>query len=151
MDTSSVFQVSHPTRDVYVTRTMEGERIFDSFGQDTNTYCDCFISPKLLPKGMIEDAEVLVMGTLGLAYSETAMSMNEAMAIAKEAGTLVMIDCNWRPVFWDEPEHALDNIRPFMEQADLVKITDEEAEWAYGISAQEALNNPSTVRLKDPL
>lgn len=139
-------QVSHPTRDVYVIRTTEGDRIFDSFGQNTNTYCDCFITSSFLPKAVIQDAEVLVMGTLGLAYSETSQAMQDAMALAKKASTLVMIDCNWRPVFWDEPDSALDVIRPFMEQADLVKITDEEAEWAYGISAQEALKNPARVR-----
>lgn len=139
-------RVSNATRDVYVIRTTEGDRIFDSFGQDTNTYCDCFITSSSLPKEVIENAEVLVMGTLGLAYSETGKAMQDAMALAKEAGTLVMIDCNWRPVFWDEPDSALDVIRPFMDQADLVKITDEEAEWAYGISAEEALKNPARVR-----
>eukprot|EP00892_Ulva_mutabilis_P010956 jgi/Ulvmu1/8232/UM041_0042.1 len=145
VDTSAVERVSHATRDVYVIRTMEGDRIFDSFGQDTNTYCDCFISADRLPKNAIENAEVLVMGTLGLAYPDTKKAMHEAMSLAKEADTLVMIDCNWRPVFWDAPDSALDIIRPFLEQGDLVKITDEEAEWAFGIPAAEAMQEPARV------
>lgn len=145
MDTSAVRRVTHPTRDVYVIRTMGGDRIFDSFGQDTNTYCDCFISSEALPKAVIEEAEVLVMGTLGLAYSDTSKAMQAAMSTAKEARTLVMIDCNWRPVFWDDPDSALDSIRPFLEQGDLVKITDEEAEWAFGIPTAVALEEPDRV------
>ena len=135
----------HPTRDVYVTRTNEGDRTFDSFGQDTNTYCDCFIEASSLPKAKIQSAEVLVCGTLGLAYPTTNGAMHEAVKIAKDADTTVLIDVNWRPVFWDQPDKALPVIEPFVQMADVVKITDEEVEWMFGIPAAEALKDAEKV------
>lgn len=86
------------------------------------------------------------MGTLGLAYPETAAAMREAVAVARAAGTRVLIDVNWRPVFFEAPDGALDVILPFVREADIVKITDEEAEWAFGIAASDALANPGKAR-----
>ena len=137
--------MEQPTRDVYVVRTDGGDRVFDSFGQDTNTFCDCFIKADKLPKEMIEKATVLVTGSLGLAYPMTREAMQEAVKIAKAADTTVLVDINWRPVFWDEPDKALDTIMPYVQQADLVKLTDEEAEWAFGIKAADALAYPEQV------
>jgi fructokinase len=145
--------VPEPTRDVYVVRTLDGDRIFDSFGHDTNSYCDCFIRAEDLPRDKLKASEVVVMGTLGLAYPETGKAMKEAMAICKQSDTIVMVDVNWRPVFWENPDTATDEIVPFVQQADLVKITDEEAEWAFGIPRAEALQHPRLVcawpRLKE--
>ena len=150
MDTESVARVEEPTRDVYVVRTDTGDRIFDSFGQDTNTYCDCFIRKENLPVDKIKKAEVLVTGTLGLAYPVTNEAMHEAVKIAQEAGTTVLIDVNWRPVFWDKPDQALDVIVPYVKQADVVKMTDEEVEWAFGVDAADALAHPEKVRILRP-
>ncbi len=54
----------------------------------------------------MQAAKVLVLGTLGLAYPATRAAMEAAVAAAKEAGTLVFIDVNWRPVFWPDVEAA---------------------------------------------
>lgn len=138
-------RVEHPTRDVYVVRTADGDRIFDSFGQDTNTYCDCFIEAEHLPVDVIQKAKVLVLGTLGLAYPVTGAAMRAAVKAAKEADTLVFVDTNWRPVFFDDPSSAVEPIVEFLKGADVVKITDEEAEWAFGIPAVDALDDPLRV------
>ena len=45
-------------------------------------------------------------GTLGLAYPATAAAMRKAVAAARAAGCLVLVDVNWRPVFWPDPEAA---------------------------------------------
>lgn len=44
---------SEPTRDVYVTRTSQGERSFVGFGNDNKSFSDCFIDPDLLPENAI--------------------------------------------------------------------------------------------------
>lgn len=150
VDMSAVRRVDHPTRDVYVVRHADGDRVFDSFGQDTNTYCDCFIEPDQLPEAVIRGAAVTVMGTLGLAYTMTGAAMNRAADIARAGSGLLLVDVNWRPVFWNDPASALDIIMPFVQKADLVKITDEESEWAFGIPAEEAIEQPSRVLEKLP-
>ena len=150
VDVTSVKQTSSsPTRDVYVTRKLDGDRVFDSFGQDTNTYCDCFIDAAELPVDKIQAAEVLVMGTLGTAYPRTREALHRARDLAKEAGTTVFVDVNWRPVFFDDPERALESVLPVVHGADLVKITDEEVEWALGLPAARALEHPEEARSKD--
>lgn len=142
----AVRRVPAPTRDVYVVRKMDGDRVFDSFGQDTNTFSDCFIGVEDLPREMIGGAQVVVMGTLGLAYPQTGAAMREAMAICKTTDTLALVDVNWRPVFWNNPEAAKKDILPFTLEADIVKITDDEAEWLFDIDRKSALKNPSLVR-----
>jgi fructokinase len=145
VDVSCVQRVQQPTREVYVVRTLDGDRTFDSFGHDTNTYCDCFIQAQDLPKDKIRAAEVLVLGTLGLAYPVTNKAMHEAIDTAQEADTMVLIDVNWRPVFFDKPEEARKDILPFVHKADVVKITDEEVEWAFNLPPVDALAHPNKV------
>jgi fructokinase len=43
----------------------------------------------------------VVTGTLGLAYPQTREAMEAAAAAAKEGGTRLLVDVNWRPVFWE--------------------------------------------------
>lgn len=145
VDVSAVRRVEQPTRDVYVVRTATGDRIFDSFGQDTTTYCDCFIDADHLPVDKICAAKVLVLGTLGLAYPVTAEAMRAAVAVAKAAQTVVLVDVNWRPVFFEDPDGATKTVMDFAKGADVVKITDEEAEWGLGIPAADALAEPAKV------
>lgn len=47
---------------------------------------------------------MLITGTLGLAYPATAAALRAAVAAAKRGDGLVVIDVNWRPVFWEDPK-----------------------------------------------
>lgn len=58
----------------------------------------------------------------------------------------VLVDVNWRPVFFVDAQAAPGLIKPYVERADIVKLTDEEAEWLWGIPAFEALHSPEKVR-----
>ena len=49
---------------------------------------------------------------------------------------------NWRPVFWDDVSQAPDIIKPYVSSADIVKLSDEEAEWLFGLAAADALQHP---------
>ena len=64
------------------------------------------------------------------------------------AGAQVVIDVNWRPVFWEDPDHARDAIMPYLEKADIVKVSDEEVEWLLGVPAADALFNPEKARAR---
>lgn len=144
VDVSGVQRVLQPTRDVYVTRDEDGDREFAGFGLPSEEYCDCFISSAHLPKNMLQNTKVLVTGSLGLAYPTTAEALNAAVAAVKAAGGLVLVDVNWRVVFWKDPETARDVIRKYMQEADVVKLSDADLEWLYGIGA-EALQDPCGV------
>lgn len=54
----------------------------------------------------------------------------------------MLVDINWRPVFWEDESSALAAIKPYACKADIVKMSDEEAEWMFGIPAKDALDHP---------
>ena len=58
----------------------------------------------------------------------------------------VLVDINWRPVFWEDECSAMAAIKPYVGKADIVKMSDEEAEWLFGIPAKDALQHPLKAR-----
>ncbi|KAK9816807.1 hypothetical protein WJX72_005293 [[Myrmecia] bisecta] len=149
VDLSAVQRVKQPTRDVLVTRSLEGDRTFSGFGvAKTTEYADCFLDSDKLPIDVIQNATALVTGTLGLAYPVTAAAMNRAVETAKSGPCQVLIDVNWRPVFWADNQDANTLIAEYCRKADILKLSEEEAEWLYGVPADIALEQPEQVYAK---
>ena len=48
----------------------------------------------------LQSATALVTGTLGLAFPTTAKAMHHAVDAATSSPCCVLVDVNWRPVFW---------------------------------------------------
>ena len=71
--------------------------------------------------------------------------VSRASTSANMLSLQVLVDVNWRPVFWDSESSAMDAIKPYACKADIVKMSDEEAEWLFGIPARDALQHPSKV------
>lgn len=86
----------------------------------------------------------------GSAREEAARSPHPPLALpswpkgicAAEADSLC---CGRRPVFWPDPEAARPVIRGYVDQADIVKITEQEAAWLLGLDPEEALARPKLV------
>jgi fructokinase len=147
VDLSDVQHVSAPTRDVLVTRDHSGDRTFAGFGKaDNKHYADCLIDAAKLPHDKIKNATTLVTGTLGLAFPKTAEAMYKAVEICNQGPCSLLVDINWRPVFWEEkaPE-ASQVIKQYLSKAEIVKLTDEEAEFLFGLTASDALQHPEKV------
>jgi fructokinase len=121
-----------PTRIVLVKRDETGERSFVGFS-DPNpaAFADAHLSPEWIDDIDFAGVGYLVMGTLGLAYPTTASAMERARDKAQQAGTKLVIDLNWRPVFWPNEAIAPKTIRAFLQAADLLKLSLEEAEWLF--------------------
>ena len=49
-------------------------------------YADCFIDPGALPVEALQGADLLVTGTLGLAYPMTADAMHRSVELARSSG-----------------------------------------------------------------
>ena len=151
VDVSGVQRVDAPTRDVYVVFDTAGERQFVGFGtDDTTAFADCFLDAGALPTPALAGAGALITGTLGLAYSATAAAMGAAVDAAKAGGVPVVVDINWRPVFFPDPAAAPAAVAPYAARADVVKLAEEEAEWLYGVPADEALAAPDAVLARLP-
>ncbi|MBF1989725.1 carbohydrate kinase family protein [Fischerella thermalis] len=121
-----------PTRQVYVVRSLGGDRHFAGFGQyDTTEFADTRLEAKQLPIKLFEAADFLVLGTLELAYPESGKAVHHALELAQEYNLKVLLDVNWRPVFWTNPDIAPQAIRALFKQIDFLKLSLEEAEWLF--------------------
>ncbi len=118
-----------PTRQVYVVRSEKGDRSFAGFGgSDTSQFADAFLDGSKLPESLFNYGEFLVLGTLELAYPQTRSAIKKALQLAEQYGLKVLVDINWRSMFWPEPSEAKLLIEELFKHVDFLKIAKEEAE-----------------------
>lgn len=121
-----------PTRQVAVLRSNTGDRQFVGFmGGDTTVFADTHLQANRLPVELFHSADFLVTGTLGLASPDTRQAIESALELAAQQQLKTLIDINWRPVFWPEPELAKPLILAVIQAADFLKLSSEEAEWLF--------------------
>lgn len=129
-----------PTRQVDVVRTMTGDRIFAGFtGYDTTEFADAYLQVSDLPRQLFEAADFLVLGTLELAYPNSGASVHKALQLAEQYDVKVLLDVNWRPVFWSNPEIAPQIIQKLFKQVDFLKLSKEEAELLFNVTDPGAI------------
>ncbi|MBD2773125.1 carbohydrate kinase family protein [Iningainema tapete] len=130
-----------PTRQVYVVRDLKGDRNFAGFGKhDTSEFADTHLKTDLLPQSLFQTADFLVLGTLEAAYPESERAIHYALKLAEQYDIKILLDVNWRPVFWTSPDIAQQKIRELFKQVDFVKLAKEEAEWLFDTSDAGAIN-----------
>ncbi len=157
VDTSGVqIHLTAPTRQVCVTHSEDGDRHFTGFvgtgfvgtgfveagfaDSEVNTaFADTLLLAAELPVKLFEDAEFLVLGTLGLASEVTARAINRALDLAEENFVKIIVDVNWRSIFWSNGDLAPKLINDLLLRADFVKFSAEEAEWLYETSSPRAI------------
>lgn len=121
-----------PTRQVYVTRDLAGDRTFAGFGEyDTSEFADTRLQAKQLPDSLFQEADFLVLGTLELAYPESEEAVHRALELAEQYDLKIVLDVNWRPVFWHDPNIAHQKIPELFNKVDFLKLSKEEAEWLF--------------------
>ncbi|HEY9708525.1 MAG TPA: carbohydrate kinase [Oculatellaceae cyanobacterium] len=118
-----------PTRQVYVVRSETGDREFAGFGDlDTSQFADAFLDASKLPESLFENADFLVLGTLELAYPQTREAITKALQLAEQYDVKILMDVNWRPMFWPDQSAAVPLIQEVLKKVDFLKIAREEAE-----------------------
>jgi len=129
-----------PTREVYVLRSVEGDREFAGFGdRPTDQFADAFLDRDRLPIPLFEQAEFLIIGTLELAYPTTRQAIFRTLELANTYNIKVLVDINWRPMFWPDPEAAQPLIKKLWQYVDFVKLSREEAEWLFNTAESGAI------------
>ena len=130
-----------PTRQVYVLRSNDGDRIFAGFGDlPTDKFADTRLQADELPEKLFAGAEFLVLGTLEMAYPETRRAIERALELADAYYTKIFLDVNWRPVFWDDRAEGERAIWKMMSQVDFVKLSEEEAQWLFKTTDAETIS-----------
>lgn len=129
-----------PTRQVYVVRSATGDRSFAGFGdRNTAEFADTRLQADQLPDHLFAAADFLVLGTLELAYPESQKSVLRALQMAEQYDIKIILDVNWRPVFWQDPEIARQTIGKLFKKIDFLKLSQEEAEWLFNTTDPGAI------------
>ena len=131
---------SAPTRIVYVVRDAAGDRSFAGFGaRDTTEFADTYLQAEHLPEPLFKTADFLVLGTLELAYPQSQKAILKAVELAKKYQVKIFIDINWRPMFWQNPDAAIELILNLVQNADFLKLTNEEAQLLFNTIEPKAI------------
>ena len=131
-----------PTRQVYVTRTAQGDRTFAGFGdKKPDRFADAYLQAQYLPPELFLEAEYLVLGTLELAYPQTRAAVFRALELAEEYHLKIVLDVNWRPMFWLDEQEALPLIKELWQYVDFLKLAEEEAEWLFNTADAGAISD----------
>ena len=95
------------------------------------------LEPQDVPAKQIREARLLHLTGITPALSATAAAaVDHAIALARDAGTLVSLDLNYRAALWS-PEEARELYRKLLPQVDLVFAGDEEAMIALGLDQSQ--------------
>ena len=131
-----------PTRIVTVNRDNYGDRYFSGFDTSVNkVFADEALDRNLIEKDiqslekLFSQTKFLVCGTNVLASSKSAKSIYFLLSIAKKFDVKIIIDLNWREVFWEYSTFSskiskierFDLIHHFLKYANILKLAREEA------------------------
>ena len=98
---------------------------------------DTCLRPEDVDDALIRDARVFHFGTLSLTDEPAASATRSAVRLAKDHGLLISLDPNLRKPLWRSEADAKAAIEWSLHQADIVKISDEEIEFLWGLSPQD--------------
>jgi fructokinase len=132
------------TRQVQVLRTETGDRQFAGFVGNSE-FADTHLQAQFLPVELFESAEFLVIGSLGFAYPETRQAIQQSLDLADRHYLKVLMDVNWRPMFWANPDDAKPMIQSILQRIDFLKLSLEEAEWLFGTTNPRAIAHLSDL------
>ena len=118
----------------FVTLDDTGDRSF-SFARKPGA--DTQLKAEEVEYGLIDDAKVLHIGTLSLTDEPAKTATQKAVAYAKEKGKLLTFDPNLRKPLWKSLEDAKEQMLWGLSQADVVKISDEEVDFLFGLGIEE--------------
>ena len=118
----------------FVTLDDTGDR---SFSVARKPGADTQLKAEEVEYGLIDDAKVLHIGTLSLTDEPAKTATQKAVAYAKEKGKLLTFDPNLRKPLWKSLEDAKEQMLWGLSQADVVKISDEEVDFLFGLGIEE--------------
>ena len=98
---------------------------------------DTCLSPDEIDESLIADAKVFHFGTLSLTDEPAASATRKAIELAKAHGLTISLDPNLRKPLWKSEADAKRAIEWSLHQADIVKISDEEIDFLWGLSPEE--------------
>ncbi|MBO6959826.1 MAG: carbohydrate kinase [Prochlorococcus marinus CUG1438] len=153
------------TRVVNVDRNQFGDRFFSGFEESSHSFfadevlCKALIEKEILnlEKSFLE-SRYLVTGTILLSSPKSAETIFFLLEQAKKLEVKVVIDLNWREVFWDHSSFSseiskatrVNLIKKFLNHANVLKLAKEEATLFFEdenplLISQQLANRPDVI------
>lgn len=104
------------------------------FAFSRNGSADTLLNENEIDEDFIKSARVFHCGTLSLTDEPSKSATKKALKIAKENGVCISVDPNLREMLWKSKNQAIEAIKEVITFADIIKISDYEAEYLYGTS-----------------
>lgn len=118
----------------FVTLDETGNREF-SFSRKPGA--DTCLTYEELDLSLIDEAKIFHFGTLSLTEEPARSATYKAVAYARQQGKLITYDPNLRKPLWKDLKAAREQLLWGLGQADVVKISDEEVEFLFGLGVEE--------------
>ncbi|XP_027367146.1 probable fructokinase-7 [Abrus precatorius] len=113
----------------FVTLRADGEREFLFF---RNPSADMLLHESELDKNLIKQAKIFHYGSISLINEPCKSAHLAAMRIAKDSGCILSYDPNLRLALWPSAEAARNGIMSIWNQADIIKISEDEITFLTG-------------------
>jgi len=130
----------------FVSLSENGERSF-SFARKPGA--DMMLSFEDIPEDLLKNTKIFHFGTLSMTSEPSKTATENSVQKAKENGTLISFDPNYRAPLWENIEDAKERMLWGLNHADIIKISDEEVEMltdkSYKEFAQELLNKKAKL------
>ncbi|EYU38801.1 hypothetical protein ABFS82_03G070600 [Erythranthe guttata] len=120
------FDTGARTALAFVTLRADGEREFMFY---RNPSADMLLTPDELNLDLIRSAKVFHYGSISLIVEPCRSAHLKAMEVAKAAGALLSYDPNLRLPLWSSAEEARRQIMSIWDQAEVIKVSDEELQF----------------------
>ena len=118
----------------FVTLDATGNRAF-SFARKPGA--DTCLRSEEIDYKLLDDCKVFHFGTLSLTNDPAHSATQAAVSYAKKQGKRISFDPNLRKPLWPSETAAKEQIEWGLHQADVVKISDEEVGFLWGLSPEE--------------
>lgn len=122
----------------FVTLRADGEREFMFY---RNPSADMLFEIPELDTDLLKQAAIFHYGSISLITEPSRSTHLEAMRIAKEAGSLLSYDPNLRLPLWPSAAAAKEGIMSIWNQADIIKVSDEEVIFLTGGDPKDDASN----------
>jgi len=126
--TGLILDPEESTTLAFVSLESDGERSFSFYrkpGADTR------LRPDEIDPGQIQASRVLHVGSLSMTDEPAASATRAAVAAARDAGVILSFDPNYRARLWSSRDAAIRAMLEIYSQADLVKLSREEAQMCF--------------------
>lgn len=130
VDTSHMtFTSDTRTGVVFVTLGEGGERSFEFY---IDPSADRFLTEDDVEDVLFETHNLLHFGSISLISEPAKSATQKAVKLAKKKGLIISYDPNLRLSLWKNEDHAREEIKNMLGQADVLKISEEELEFITG-------------------